>query len=129
MRSSNALCAALLLAFGAGATGCARQAVVASEPGRPGAAGDALESTLRADLQRLLDAQRRYLEREGRYADGLPALGFAPSSGVTVYILQGDRAGFSAIASGGDAECGVYTGSVRAPRTYVTTPDTVGCRP
>ncbi|MFQ5890641.1 MAG: hypothetical protein ACE5JR_11395 [Gemmatimonadota bacterium] len=128
MRSRFGVEVWLLIAVAAATAGCARQAVVASEPGNPGAVRASVDASLRADLARLAEAQRSYREREGRYADNLAALGFSPTAGVTVSILQGDRNGFSAIANSGDFECAVYSGSIRSPRSYVTSPDAIACR-
>lgn len=105
--------------------GCARQAIVGSEPGRGASA--ALE-TLRSDLTRLARDQQSHLSRRSRYAATLDELTFLPSPGVSVSIIQGDRNGFSAVASTGDLECGIYDGGVRSPRSYATRPGVVACR-
>ena len=113
------LCGALL-------AGCSRQAVVGS-PGRPG--GDASEATLRADLEAFQVAEDVFFADNGRYASDLAELDFLPSPGVDVSIIQGDRRGYSAIAATDDAECAAYGGEARPPRSYVTQPGIVGCRP
>ncbi|MFQ5745908.1 MAG: hypothetical protein ACE5HF_01660 [Gemmatimonadota bacterium] len=104
---------------------CARQAIVGSEPGRGRSA--AVES-LRSDLTRLARDQASYFSRRSRYAATLEDLPFAPSPGVSLSIIQGDRNGFSAIASSGDQECALYDGGVRSPRSYATRPGVVACR-
>lgn len=106
--------------------GCARQAVVGS-PGTPGA--DASEATLRSDLEALHVAEQVYFADNGRYTNQLGELDFYPSPGVEVSIVQGDRRGYSAIAATGDSECAVFGGEARPPRSYVTQPGLVGCRP
>jgi hypothetical protein len=100
---------------------------VESEPGRstPAAAG---EATLRSDLLRLASAQEDYEADNGYYAARATDLGFTASSGVRVDIIQGDRNGWSAVAASGDAECGMYEGSIRSPRGYLTEAGTVMCR-
>jgi hypothetical protein len=107
-------------------TGCARQAVVGS-PGTPGA--DASEATLRSDLEALQVAEQVYFAANDSYTNQLGELEFWPSPGVEVSIVQGDRRGFSAIAETGDSECAVFGGEARPPRSYVTQPGLVGCRP
>lgn len=107
-------------------TGCARQAVVGS-PGTPRA--DASEATLRSDLDDLHAAQVSFYGANGSYTNQLGELEFWPSPGVEVSIVQGDRRGYSAIAATGDSECAVFGGGARPPRSYVTQPGLVGCRP
>jgi hypothetical protein len=127
MPRRDLLHAGFLVCFlGAAAAGCARQAVVVSEPGVGTAQA---EATLRADLERLAEAQNGYYGGNGRYADALSELGLTPAIGVRIDVIQGDRDGFSAIGRAGDAECAVYLGDVRSPRSYLTRPDVVQCRP
>lgn len=130
MRRLSALWVTVMLAaaaLGAG-TGCApRQVVVESES--PVTGGQASVERLRSELQRLASAQSDYYRVNGRYADALGPLAFEPASGVRVDIVQGDRSGFSATATAGTAECAIYSGAVRAPRSYLTSPDVVACRP
>jgi hypothetical protein len=92
-----------LLFGGLALAGCARQAVVGS-PGTPGA--DASEATLRSDLEALDEAEQRFNAANGRYTNQ-----------------------HSAIAATGDSECAVFGGEARPPRSYVTQPGLVGCRP
>lgn len=106
--------------------GCSRQAVVGS-PGAP--AAQASEATLRSDLNALHQAEERFATGNGRYANQLSELDFSPSPGVQVSLIQGDRRGYSAVATAGDLECAVFGGEARPPRSYVTRPGLVGCRP
>lgn len=108
------------------AAGCGRQAVVGS-PGTPGA--DASEATLRFDLEDLHAAQVSFYASNDRYTNQLDELTFSPSPDVEVSIVQGDRRGYSAIAATGDSECAIFGGEARPPRSYVTQPGLVGCRP
>ncbi len=116
------LLAVLLCA--ASMTGCSRQAVVADSP----AAQPTGTTLLTADLNRLKAQQADYMSTNGRYAENLESLGFAPSDGVNVSVIQGDGRGFSAIASNAKGECAIYVGEVRAPRGYVNGPNAVFCR-
>lgn len=106
--------------------GCARQAVVGS-PGAPGA--DASEATARSDLDALHAAEERFKAANERYTNQLDELQFWPSPGIELSIVQGDRRGYSAIAATDDSECAVFGGEARPPRSYVTRPGLVGCRP
>lgn len=119
--------AAALGALVALASCAPRQAIVESEPGgrAPAAAG---EATLRSDLLRLASAQEDYEADNGRYATHAADLGFTASTGVRVDIIQGDRNGWSAVASSGEAECAMYEGGIRSPRGYLTEAATVMCR-
>lgn len=124
--------AAPLLAVAAGtvmafAACTPRQAIVESEPGRA-APTAAVEATLRSDLLQLASAQEDYEADNGFYATRAADLGFSASSGVRVDIIQGDRNGWSAVASSGEAECGMYEGGIRSPRGYLTEAGTVMCR-
>jgi len=121
-RRTSGLLAVLLCT--AGMTGCSRQAVVADSP----AAQPAGTALLTADLNRLNAQQADYMATNGRYAESIGGLGFAPSDGVSVSVIQGDDRGFSAIASDEKNECAIYVGEVRAPRGYVNGPNAVFCR-
>ncbi|MFO7589223.1 MAG: hypothetical protein R6X22_14345 [Gemmatimonadota bacterium] len=130
---SAASLAALLVV--ATATGCAKREVyVGTDPGSGvatgGAGGGAAAPTqsLVSELERFSVAQRAYFDANRQYAGSLAALGFAPASGVRIDVIQGDRLGFSAIASSGDNECAVYHGDVRSPRGYLSAPDVPACR-
>lgn len=110
------------------ASGCgARQARVESEP-NPGARSGVGNNVLTGDLGRVRDAQAAYWRSHERYAGQMSDLAFTPSTGVRVDLIQGDRNGWSAIATSGDFECGMYEGSVRSPRAYLTETGTVKCR-
>ena len=112
-------CVALL------AAACSRQAVVGSSPGAP---GTSVEATLRTDLGSLHAAEERYFAANARYTNQLDQLDFAASPGVDVSIIQGDRRGYSAIATADGRECAVFGGEARPPRGYVSQPGRVGCR-
>lgn len=119
---------ALIACLALAAAACSRQAVVGSSPGAPGTSGS-VEATLRTDLESLHAAEERYLAANARYTNRLNQLDFAASPGVDVSIIQGDRRGYSAIATGGDRECAVFGGEARPPRGYVSQPGRVSCRP
>ena len=119
---------ALIACLAVVAAACSRQAVVGSSPGKPGAGGS-VEATLGADLGSLHAAEERYFAANGRYTNQLYELDFAASPGVEVSIIQGDRRGYSAIATRDDGECAVFGGEARPPRGYVSQPGRVGCRP
>lgn len=126
-RHAVVLAAGVLVA----AAGCApRQAVVESEPGRaaPSASDEETLATLRSDLRMLAGEQEEYAGENGYYAARLSDLGFTASPGVRISIIQGDRSGWSATASSGDAECATYAGDVRSPRAYLTEPGRIACR-
>lgn len=109
-----------------------RQAIVESEPnpGAPTVGGTDVQTTLRADLRDLADAQETFRAERGYYAARTSDLAFTASSGVRIDVIQGDRAGWSAVASSAasDAECGMYQGDVRSPRGYLTESGVIGCR-
>ncbi len=119
---------ALIACLALAAATCSRQAVVGSSPGAPGSGGS-VEATLRTDLGSLHAAEERYFAANARYTNRLNQLDFAASPGVDVSIIQGDRRGYSAIATGGDRECAVFGGEARPPRGYVSQPGRVSCRP
>lgn len=133
-RQARAPRLALIALLAAGAfVGCApRQAIVESErnPGAPTAGGSDLLTTLRVDLRDLADAQETFRAERGYYAARASDLAFTASPGVRVDVIQGDRAGWSGVASSasGDAECGMYQGEVRSPRSYLTESGVIGCR-
>ncbi len=112
-----------------GLAGCGRQAVVTSGPGVQEGMG-AGEAMLIAELQRLQTAQDVHRGESGEYALSLGALGFSPTPGAELDILEATALGWSAIAttSSGAAECALYSGDARAPRAYVMTPGEVFCR-
>ena len=118
---------ALALALAVAVSACApREAIVESEP-NPGVVS-AGTGALRADLDRLAAAQASYRADNRFYATRAADLGFTASSGVRVDIIQGDRSGWSATASSGDAECAMYEGDVRSPRGYLTEAGRAACR-
>jgi hypothetical protein len=119
----------LLALLSASVTACApRQAIIASDPPAGGPVAGVGDGPLTDDLSRVIEAQDAYFRAHGAYADRSADLNLAPTEGVRIDIIQGDRNGFSAIARSGDFECAVYVGNVRAPRTYLTDVAEVGCR-
>jgi hypothetical protein len=109
--------------------GCSRNVVVGSEPSSGGTGSPAnVDAQLQTVLSSFAKAQSEYFGAEGRYAQTVSDLGFDVPADVRVDVIQGDRNGFSAIASRADAECGVYGGDARSPRGYLSGPDTPGCR-
>ncbi len=120
------------LAVAALAACAPRQAIVESEPnpGAPTAGAADVETTLRADLRNLADAQEEFRAERGYYAGRANDLAFTASPGVRVDVIQGDRAGWSAVASSAasDAECAMYQGEVRSPRGYLTESGVIDCR-
>jgi hypothetical protein len=119
---------AVLVLAATAAAGCARQVVVQSETGGPVGSPQATEDLLRVELQRLAAAQEEYQAANGHYADEVAGLDLQVAEGVRIDIIQGDSAGWSALARAGDSECAIYSGDVRSPRSYVTRPDVVDCR-
>lgn len=111
--------------------GCGpRQVVVGTDTSPSQPSGDmANEDFIVEELTRLSDAQESYFSSKNRFADSLERLEFTPRGGIRVDLLQGDQGGYSAIASLGGSECGVFSGSVRSPRSYVTRAGTPACRP
>ena len=129
------LIAAGVLAFGVSACASSREVVVGTDPGGSGTTaggqttGAAVSNaSLESELSRLVTAQKAYYEAKDYYAPDLGSLDFKPGSGVRVDLIQGDSDGFSAIAKSGDAECAVFVGGVRSPRSYATSPDVPACR-
>lgn len=115
------------LATLAGSACGARQARVESEP-NPGARSGVGNNVLTSDLGRVREAQAEYWRRNERYAGQMSDLGYTPSSSVRVDLIQGDRSGWSAVATSGDYECATFEGTVRSPRSYLTEAGVVGCR-
>ncbi len=131
----KALTAAAVVAFGVTACASSRQVIVGTDPGGTGTSGaaqptgsGASTATLQSELSRLATAQKAYFASNDYYAADLGSLGFTPGSGVRIDLIQGDSDGFSAIAKSGDAECAVFVGGVRSPRSYATSPDVPACR-
>ena len=116
------ICAAVAL------SGCSRNVVVGSEPSGGTGSSANVEAQLQTVLTSFATAQKEYFGAQGRYAATIADLGFDVPTDVRVDVIQGDRTGFSAIASRADAECAVYGGEARSPRGYLSTADTPGCR-
>lgn len=84
MREFRAFGVLAVLLCSASLAGCTRQAVVADSPtAQP--TGTAL---LTADLNRINAQQADYAATNGRYAGSIGDLGFAPSDGVSVSVVQ-----------------------------------------
>lgn len=129
------LIAAGVLAFGVSACASSREVVVGTDPGGSGktaggqTTGAAVSNaSLESELSRLVTAQKAYFEAKDYYAADLGSLDFKPGSGVRVDLIQGDSDGFSAIAKSGDAECAVFVGDIRSPRSYATSQEVPACR-
>jgi hypothetical protein len=67
----------------------------------PPTAAQRARSTMSTDLRRLADAQAEHLANEGRYSSRISRLGlrYIPHAGVSVQLLSGDGAGWSAVAT------------------------------
>lgn len=90
-----------------------------SRPGEPG---------IRRLLRDISAAQERYRASHGRYTASARELGVARVPGMQVRLLAEGARGFSAVAITTDAECAVFHGRARPPRSYARTPGTVACR-
>ncbi len=137
MRNQKLFAAGLaVLVVGASTAGCAKREVyvgtspgAATPSGGQAAGGPAVSNqSLLSELQRLSTAQRAFFDQNEYFAADTQSLGFTPASGVRVDVIQGDTNGFSAIARSGEAECAVYSGDVRSPRSYLSAPDVAACR-
>lgn len=105
-----------------------RTAVVETDPRGGAEARRQLEAAARTDLDRLRRLQEDYHGETGRYTYEADALGFEPSAGIRVSVLEATVDGFSAVATAGSAECGLYVGSAEPPRSYTTAAAVVACR-
>lgn len=131
----GALTAAALVAIGVTACASSRQVIVGTDTTGAGASGAAQQAgasvstaSLQSELSRLVTAQKAYFEANDYYAADLGSLDFKPATGVRIDLIQGDSDGFSAVAGSGGAECAVFVGGVRSPRSYATSPDVPACR-
>jgi prepilin-type N-terminal cleavage/methylation domain-containing protein len=82
--------------------------------------GKAYIATMKTDLKNLASAQESYYYDNSVYYNGAipnPALPFSPSSNVSVTMISGDIAGWSATASyaGIATTCAVYIGGAAPP--------------
>jgi len=82
--------------------------------------GKAYVATMKSDLKNLTSAQEAYYYDHGVYYNGAvpnAAFPYSPSTGVTINILSGDIAGFSATASyaGIANTCSVFVGGAAPP--------------
>jgi hypothetical protein len=113
----------------AGLSACApRTAVVETDPRGGAETRRQLEAAARTDLDRVRRLQEDHHGEVGRYTYELDAVGFEPSAGVRVSVLEASADGFSAVASAGTVECGLYVGSAEPPRSYTTAAAVVACR-
>lgn len=83
-------------------------------PPRPTPA-DRARSAMMADLQRLERAQAEHLANQGRYSGQLSRLGlrYIPHAGVRVQLVEGDAAGWAAVATHADfpqERCALWVG-------------------
>ncbi len=124
---------AWLLAVGLLLGACAPRTVIVGSEGTPTGAEDArrILTAVRSDLEVLLRAQESHRAESGRYSYDLAELGFTPSPGVAVDVLEADAGGFSALATAdrGRLECVVFAGTADPPRAYSRTTGVVACRP
>jgi hypothetical protein len=118
---------------GAGAeTGGDSAAAVPAAPAPPTAAQRA-RSTMSTDLRRLADAQAEHLANEGRYSSRISRLGlrYIPHAGVSVQLLSGDGAGWSAVATHENfpgERCAIWIGELPASLTGIAPAEGVpGC--
>ena len=109
-------------------TGCSRNVVVGSEPSGATGSSENVEANLQNTLASFATAQRQYREIHGRYATNASDLTYVTPAEVRIDVIQGDRVGYSAIATQGDSECAVFGGDARPPRGYVSSKDTPACR-
>jgi len=108
--------------------GCSRNVVVGSEPSGATGSPENIEAQLQQELSSFSTAQKQYYETNGRYAPNVSDLTYEAPTEVRIDVIQGDRAGFSAIATRAQSECAVFGGDARAPRGYVSTAGTPACR-
>lgn len=108
--------------------GCSRNVVVGSEPSGATGSTENVEAELQGALASFATAQKQYFETNGRYAPNVADLTYVAPADIRIDVIQGDRSGYSAIASKADAECAVYGGGARAPRGYVSSADAPACR-
>jgi prepilin-type N-terminal cleavage/methylation domain-containing protein len=85
-----------------------------------GTKGKAYVSTMKSDLKNLSSAQESYYyENSVYYAGAIPnaAIPFSPSRGVTINIIAGDVAGWSATSSfaGIATTCAIFVGGAAPP--------------
>lgn len=110
-------------------TACSpRQAVVETDPRGGEEVRRRLEAAIRSDLVALLEAQESHHEEAGRYIYEAGEIGFIPSAGVEVDVLEATTGGFSALGRSGTSECALFVGSADPPRSYAVVPGEVACR-
>lgn len=129
MRTTRAgFTVAAVLVAAVAAAGCSRNVVVGSEPSGATGSPENVEAQLQQELSSFATAQKQYYETNQRYAPNVSDLTYVAPADVRIDVIQGDRSGFSAIASRAQSECAVFGGDVRAPRGYVSTAGTPACR-
>jgi len=113
----------------AGSFACApRQAVIETDPRGGAQVRRQLEATVRSDLDALRRAQEDFRSRASVYTYELAELGFEPSAGVSLSVVEATENGFAAIARAGSVECTLFVGSADPPRAYATTRGVPACR-
>jgi len=93
--------------------------------------GNAKVAVLRSDLRNMASAQEAYFsDNLGYYSGSLPtaALLYAPSTGVTITITEGDASGWSATAAttGIARTCAIFSGAA-APVAPASQEGIVAC--
>ena len=78
-------------------------------------------ATMKSDLRNLATAEEGYFQANNTYYDGAipdPAIGFAPTTGVTLSLSGVSQSGWAAVATHSSApgkQCAVYYGTAAAP--------------
>ena len=89
-----------------------------------GTKGKAYVSTMKTDLKNLASAQESYYYENSVYYAGAipnPAIPFSPTQNVSITIVSGDVAGWSATSSyaGIATTCAIYVGGAAPPAPAV----------
>jgi prepilin-type N-terminal cleavage/methylation domain-containing protein len=90
----------------------------------------ALETALHNDLRNLRTTQELYLGQAGTYSTDLATLGFAPTAGVTLAVLEADDAGWAATANHPSArrsQCALFVGRVATVPLPATDDGEIAC--
>ena len=74
-------------------------------------------ATMKSDLRNLVTNQEAYLADYAAYSATLPALGFTPSTGVTIVIGTSNATGWNATATynATTKTCGIFVGAASSP--------------
>ena len=77
----------------------------------------AYQAAMKSDLRNLVTAQDTFFEQQGRFGTNLDSLGFVPSPGVRLEVLEATREGFLAVATHTAiyGHCEIYQGKVSQP--------------